>query len=285
MSTAPRIAVTTNRRPPPAAGGFTLLEVLVSLGVIIGALAGIAAILPATGSRLAEAVQTDRAATMAANARADLLSRGLISKDLWSGGSAIVFGAGLTSGGSPTVPHATISAANSGAVSARIDPTTGFELRDVVKTTVTGVTVLTRDGYESSICYGCMLSSSTAPSGRGAPVRMTTVVFRKPNPAVQSFTLMQTGSGSKVLVSGSGVTAAALRRQYLPGCSWILAVGSGEPRWVQIASSWTAGPGEGTSYVSLSGSDWGNLLTSGTVLQAFGFEGLLQIDERSVNLQ
>lgn len=287
-----------------AAGGFSLLEVLVSLGIIAGALAGIAALLPAAGSRLADAADIDRAATMVANARADVVNRGLLRHQLWQQATgttpntrAIVFGEGVTIGGaavSMTTATNTIALAGPAVVAQRIDPTTGFQLRDVVQTTLSGNVVITGNGYEPGICYGCMISSTAVPSGPGATVRLSTVVFRRPGAELKQFTLTRQGTSS-VFMIGSGADVAADRRRFFSGCSWMLASSpaGGEPRWVQIASSWTAyapgettGAGTGASYVSLSSgtADWGALLSGGT-LTAFGFDGLLRVDERWVNLE
>jgi len=265
-----------NDRRVRVAGGFTLLEVLVSMGIVIAALGGIAALLPAAGARLGEATEIDRAGTMAANARADIASRGLITNRLWvAGRSAIVFGEGLASGGTPTVNHASIGAANATELAARIS-SQSFVLDDAQI-----------GGGPPGVCYGCMLSSTAAPSGAGATVRLTTVVFRRPAPEVKAFGLTQQAG---LMISGSGSQAADDRRRFLPGCSWVLAVGAGEPRWIQVASSWTAyppgvtsGPATGESRLVLSGTDWVGLMTSGS-LQVFGFDGLLRVDERFVNL-
>lgn len=266
------------RRSVAATGGFTLLEVLVSMGIVIAALGGIAALLPAAGARLGEATEIDRAGTMAANARADITSRGLLTSRLWAAGKlAIVFGEGVASGGSPTMNHASIGAANATELAARISAP-NFLLADAQI-----------GGGPPGVCYGCMLSSTAAPSGAGASVRLTTVVFRKPSPEVKGFTLTPQ---SGVMVSGNGAQAADDRRRFLAGCSWVLAVGAaGEPRWVQIATSWTAyppgvtsGAATGESRLVLSGTDWMGLL-SGNSLQVFGFDGLLRVDERFVNLE
>ena len=63
--------------------GITLLEVLVACGILMFALSGIAAILPAAGSRLAESVAEDRAALMAANAYSDIQASGVLSHTLF----------------------------------------------------------------------------------------------------------------------------------------------------------------------------------------------------------
>lgn len=295
-------------RPRRRAGGFTLLEVLVALGIIVGALAGIAALLPAVGSRLADATEADRSGTLSANARAELANRGLTTPLLWRGVDppistpAVVFGQGLPSVATIATATASIAPAVPGVVSGRIDVGGGFFLRDVLEVQPPA----TVTGFEPGICYGCMLSStSVMPADgltAGSAVRLTTVIFRNPEPDVKEFTLTQTGSDSTVFTSGSGADAAADRRRFLSGCSWLLVVSEASPpadvpppRWFPVASSWTAYPpgaaGEvttsatGASYLSLSGTEWRHLLSSTSTLRAFGFEGLLTLDERIVTLE
>lgn len=264
-------------RPPR--GGFTILEVLVSMGIIVAALAGIAALLPAAGSRLADATEIDRAGTLAANARADLATRGLYTPALWAGPQpAVVFGAGLPVLATLSSATASIGPAADAAVTMRIDKSTGFQLPDDV---------------QRRICYGCMLSATaTAPPAAGTQVRATTVVFGNPAPQSREFTLTQTGSGSTVFTSGTGALGDADRKRFLAGCSWVVVVRSGTaPLWVPIASSWTtylsgatSGPATGTAHVSLSGTDVLGYVT-GTTLRAIGFEGLLRVEERLVTLE
>lgn len=298
----------------PAA--FTLLEVLVALGILVAALAGIAALLPAAGARLAEATAVDRATAMAANARADVVNRGLAQWPMWQSATgtsgstrAIVFGEGVTSGGtaiSMTSATNTIALAEPTILSSRIDPTVGFYLQDQLQVSGSVVT-----GFVPGICYGCMLSATDAPTGAGPTVRLTTAVFRKPSPAVQGFALTAMPGSAVFQVSGTlgptgavgsvtGTDAAPLRKQFLAPCSWILAISAPgqppqEPRWIPVASSWTnwvsittaSGPSlvaTGTSFITLSGTDHLPFVVSGT-LQAFGFEGLLRVDERFVPLE
>jgi hypothetical protein len=65
--------------------GITLLEVLVACGILVFALSGIAAILPAAGARLAESVAEDRAAVLSANVYAELKSRQFLKASLFTG--------------------------------------------------------------------------------------------------------------------------------------------------------------------------------------------------------
>jgi Tfp pilus assembly protein PilV len=63
--------------------GVTLLEVLVACGILVVGLASVASILPAAGTRLAQATLEDRAGTAAANAYADIVNRGLVAADIF----------------------------------------------------------------------------------------------------------------------------------------------------------------------------------------------------------
>ena len=55
--------------------GFTILEVLISAGIMVGGLACVASLLPAAAQRMSQAVSEDRAGTLAANAYADITAR------------------------------------------------------------------------------------------------------------------------------------------------------------------------------------------------------------------
>lgn len=299
---------------PPACQvreGFTLLEVLVSIAILVFALAGIAALLPATGARLAEATDIDRAGTLAANAPADLLARGACRAALWPATAttrAIVFGEGLTVGGASvalTSATATVALANTGVLNTTLNTASAYQMRDDLVTSAAGAVTGVVGG---GICYGCMLSSTGANPGPGTQVRMTTAVFSRPGAAVQGFALAQTSANSPVFrISGTlsatggvslvtnGTTAEALRRQYLAGCSWVVAVsptsGTAQPVWVPIASSWLMGSGStwsttlsGSTFVCLSGTNHNSLIASGT-LRVFGFDGLLRVDERTIRLE
>jgi len=85
-----RYPVASDYRP-----GFTLLEVLVACGILVVALASIAALLPAAASRLGQASRTDQAAMAAAVALSDIQLRDLTSPSLFPSApvsSGVVFG-------------------------------------------------------------------------------------------------------------------------------------------------------------------------------------------------
>jgi Tfp pilus assembly protein PilV len=111
-----------SRKIAHARAGITLLEVLVACGILVIGLSSIAALLPAAGSRLAQATQADRAGIMSAHAYADVVNRGLLGADLFSSGTkACVFGKGLT--GVPLV-SASAAAVTATAAAAIISSTT-----------------------------------------------------------------------------------------------------------------------------------------------------------------
>ena len=313
MITAPSNVATVGLPARRAREGFTLLEVLVAIAIIVFALAGIAALLPAAGARLNEATDIDRAGALAANARADLLARGACRATLWSGAGvagstrAIVFGEGLTLGGAAvalTSATATVSLANTTFLAMTTNTASAFQMRDFLLSFGGGLVSGTDD---RGICYGCMLSSSGSFPGPGSPVVLSTAVFRRPGAAVQGFFLTGSATSPVFRISGtlsatgtpvavtSGTAAEALRRQYLAGCSWVVAVPTSgsvaQPVWVPIASSWMTGAGStwsttlsGSTFVSLSGTSHIPLVASGT-LRVFGFEGLLRLDERTIRLE
>ncbi len=63
---------------PTAHRGITLLEVLISIGILAIGLSSVVAIIPAARSQASRAVVLDRAATLAANALADAATFGLL---------------------------------------------------------------------------------------------------------------------------------------------------------------------------------------------------------------
>lgn len=109
--------------------GFTLLEVLVACGILVVALASIAAMLPAAASRLGDAMDADRSASAMAVAFSELQVRRLNSGTLFpvSGTAAVVFGQSMNSAvmTSATVSGYTTGTSSSTLVNWSISGTTG----------------------------------------------------------------------------------------------------------------------------------------------------------------
>ena len=69
---------TYNRR------GITLLEVLISLGILSVGLASVVALVPAGGDQAKKAIIDDRRGALGPNALADFVNRGLLNPAKWS---------------------------------------------------------------------------------------------------------------------------------------------------------------------------------------------------------
>jgi len=68
--------------------GITILEVLISIGILAVGLASVLALLPAGGSQARKAMVEDRRTTLGDNALADFQTRGFLNPVNWSGASA-----------------------------------------------------------------------------------------------------------------------------------------------------------------------------------------------------
>ena len=298
--------------PPPAGSraGFSLLEVLVACGILVIGLTSIAAILPAASSRLAEATAEDRAGTLAANAYAEAVARGLLSSDLFpassSGTTCVVFGRVLTVNGTSTsIPGGKVALASgttvSGTVlltqaqyiltplSTRIDQARGFVLEDDLTYSIptTGETPnnsFLNGGagpreYKDGVCWGGMLTPTvlTGTVGPGSVATLSLAVFKKSG-SIQSLTLTPTSGYYSVLPAD-----AQTRKTYAKGCSYLLVLPtSAAPTWQRINASWTV-----TGSTVVTGSTF--LTFTGTQsfpkdTPAIGFEGLLRLDERTIVL-
>ena len=303
--------------PPPTGSraGFSLLEVLVACGILVIGLTSIAAILPAASSRLAEATAEDRAGTLAANAYAEAVARGLLSSDIFpassSGTTCVVFGRVLTINGTSTsIPGGKVALASgttvSGTVSltqaqyiltplsTRIDQARGFVLEDDLTYSIptTGETPnnsFLNGGagpreYKDGVCWGGMLTPTvlTGPVGPGSVATLSLAVFKKSGD-MQSLTLTPTSGLYAVAVPAVGPADAQTRKKYAKGCSYLLVLPtSAAPTWQRINASWTV-----TGSTVLTGSTF--LTFTGTQsfpkdTPAIGFEGLLRLDERTIVL-
>ncbi|MBM4012289.1 MAG: hypothetical protein FJ286_13070 [Planctomycetes bacterium] len=73
-------------RPPRGRPGISLLEVLISMGILTVGLLSVLALVPAGKSQAVKATIYDRSAVMASNVAADLIARGLLRTSSWKTG-------------------------------------------------------------------------------------------------------------------------------------------------------------------------------------------------------
>ncbi len=312
----PMHATSHHAQPPhlPAGrSGITLLEVLVACGVLVIGLASLASVMPAAGYRLAQATVEDRSGVAAANAYAEVMTRNLASADLFSDktkacylGAGIDFADEIFTTGTTRAPKVLASATTT--LLQRIDSSRGFVLEDDL-VYVPPVTADTPSNsffnagagpreYRQGICWGALLAPAVFPATAGGEAVLGIATFSKPGGTNKLMTL--TGSSQLFTYSsgaGMGMQDEQDRKQFLPGCSYVLALpisADTSPRWLKITSSWTT-PGPGTpenasqrsSVVVLDLNPLGNVATkfiSGNTLVVIAFENLMRVDQYLVSL-
>jgi len=287
--------------------GFSLLEVLVSVGILVTGLASVAALLPASGALLREATTLDRSVALVANAHADLRSRNALSSSLFTSvpaGRAVVFGEVLRSATSTAVVPANAAALN---ILMNADD---FFLPDDVAygASVSGTTpansfvnggTAVRE-FKPGVCYGAMLTpvDFAAAIASGSSATLSVAIFAKSNATFTTLDLIPVvASASTFRVPGASASAAETnRKSFLRGCGWVLALpptAAQSPRWFRIASSWTTdvinaitGAVEpADSFVTFEDATVKDVpLTSGA-LRVVGFERLMTVDEKIVVLE
>jgi len=301
-------------RLPAGRSGITLLEVLVACGVLVIGLASLASVMPAAGYRLAQATVEDRSGVAAGNAYAEVMTRNLASPDLFSDKTkACYLGIGLDFTntmfqGSTPASNALASATTS--LLQRIDSSRGFFLEDdlvyippVTADTPSNSFLNAGAGpreYRQGICWGALLAPAVFPAAAGGEAVLGIATFSKPGGTNKLITL--TGSSQLFTYSssaGMGMQDEQDRKQFLPGCSYVLALPipggpSPGPRWLKITSSWTT-PGPGTpenasqrsSFVVLDLTPLGSVASkfiSGNTLIVIAFENLIRVDQYLVSL-
>jgi len=246
---------------------MTLLEVLVSLGILVAGLASVAALLPASSARLAEASAADRAGTLSMNAQADLLNRRELKANWFTSTvKTVVLG--------DVFPDSPFKSAPYTKKQASLPP---------------GDTA----SY-GQLTYGAVITPITQSEKiePGMPARVAIAIFKKADPDSKRLPLTSFSPGVFKLPV-SGLEGEAERRRFLPGCTWALAVNEGgdaPPRWLHVATSWsTRQPGNSDvvadSFVSFSDSEQADEMKSGNTLVIYGFNGVLRVDERSIVLE
>jgi hypothetical protein len=265
--------------------GMTLLEVLISCGILVIGLSSIASLLPAAGSRLGQAAVEDRAGSMAAIARTDAFTRKLVALDMFADRSkSIAFGKGM-----PTLPTlAPTQFANpSSVINLRIDPQRGFLLEDEVifsppstSDTPGNDFPLGRRAFKEGICWGATLVPETFPAQAGGVAILTVPVFRKePTPLTIPVRQIPNSGGLYQMAT----LDRNLLKRFLESCSSVLVPardpGRG-PRWCRITASWEAA---GTGFIVFDDPDFAQF--AGDQPNVIAFANMVRIDRYTVALQ
>jgi hypothetical protein len=264
--------------------GMTLLEVLISCGVLVVGLASIASILPAAGSRLGQATTEDRAGVLAANARTDGLARGLVSFDLFTvPAKSIAFGKGMAT--LPAISGAQFAAPSATLLAQRIDLQRGFLLEDevVYAAPTTAQTPSNefengRRSFKEGVCWGATIVPQAFPAQAGTVAVLSVAVFKKEG-LTEAVPLTQVDGG---LYRMTTFDEGKLKK-FLKSCSYVLvpaATATQGPRWFRITASWPAG---GNGFVAFADPLFGTF--AGPSPQAIGFENLIRVDQHNVVLE
>lgn len=305
-------------------GGITLLEVLISCGLLVVGLSTIAALLPAAGSQLAQAVTEDRAAVLLSNATAEVFNRGLLSADVFpvSSGTVRTLALGKVVGRLPSFDDPVISShftPPSEEGRRRCGSERTFVLEDALVYDPplyadTPVNAFSRDGnrtgprkFRPEICWGATLRPNTAAPAAGDRATLSIVVFKREGDAgsgqmADAMPIVLTKVGS---FYESDLTPAG---SLLRGCSWLLAIpgstATDPPRWHKIMSSWRweicrlcngngcpdcghDGKKQTTRLILGNQQAFAELTgatADGATATVFAFEGILRVDDQVVTL-
>lgn len=304
----------------PAIGsdsGFTLLEVLVACGILVFALSGIAAMLPAASSRLADAAVQDRAGFTAANARTELEARGFRSAQWFTVAGAVRKSLAV---GRPLEQALTAIAGNApGKILGdsikpyamkefwlESDVRGPFSEDDVeFSTTTSGVVSSLYEAIDSlgapagprkfrtGVCWGAMLipDSLASSASKGMNATLAIAVFRK---SPEARVLVLSSAGGKTGLYRLPPNDTTTQSAFAKACSYVLvlppAMDNLPPKWRRVNSSWsvkdTVDPTIRHPFVMFS--DDPNQVAgyeAGGVLTAIGFSSLIRVDEFPVVLE
>lgn len=297
--------------------GITLLEVLIACGLLVIGLSAMASLLPAAGSRLAQASVSDRAGVLSSNAHADWLSRGLLAADAFPTVSsttpqtnrALAIGAliGQLPGYGPLPSGRQANEYFTGpsdvGLTRCISPRT-FLLEDEMDygpSALAGAPAnafaATADGspgprqVRAGVCWGATLAPKLFPPASGGAALLAVAVFRRGGEATSGE--MKEGVAVGLTRTGSFYEADVLQSgALLRACAWVLALPASPntaPRWFQIMSSWTfEPPATQTTRLIFRNQQEFEAVTgaaaAGSKATVFAFEGLVRVDERLVTL-
>ncbi len=246
--------------------GFTILEVLISAGIMVIGLACVASLLPAAAQRMSQAVSEDRAGTLAANAYADITARrplGLLSPSQlasnygvanWNRGEIFAFGMVKTSGANPKILHDEIakycdnydstvhavdwSVADVNGNRLQIFPTTKtWVIEDALTFDDSGgapVNTFDSDGSRSlrpnPMCWLATVVPDGAGAARAGDAATVSLAIFKKQPDEQGMRSGNLDSQGVLQIKDSSNTLVNVdddtRRQFVKGCGSVLALPS-----------------------------------------------------------
>jgi|LakMenEpi03Aug12_release.lakeMendotaPanAssembly.Ray.scaffolds.fasta_scaffold33765_3 type II secretory pathway pseudopilin PulG len=303
---------------PAPRRGITLLEVLIACGLLVIGLSTMAALLPASSARLAQASLADRAGVLASNALADSANRGLVAVDTFPtvsstnplAGRTLAIGSllgqlpgfgvlpsgrnaneyftgpsdeGLRRCGSPRTFLLEDELQYGPPPSVSSAPSNAFSTSSDGSTGPRQV----RDG----VCWGATLTPQVFPPAVGGAAVLAIAVFKRSGTITSgdmkdamAIEVTRTNSFYETDVLASG--------PLLRPCTWVLAIPaspSTAPRWFQVTSSWTFEPpaAQTTRLIFRNQQDFESATgtgSTGSKATILAFEDLLRVDEHLVTL-
>jgi type II secretory pathway pseudopilin PulG len=231
--------------------GFTILEVLISAGIMVIGLACVASLLPAAAQRMSQAVSEDRAGTLAANAYADITARrslGLLSATppgviSWPSTKFLALGAGADD-----LQNVALDA-NGQTLSMLVNanalfPVEAWAIQDALDFDESaGSPINTFDTNKNRktradpMCWlATLVPDAPNPTVVAGNVAELSIAVFKKQPSANEIVAGSLSTTGILTIGGSAVDDDT-RRQFAKGCGSVLALGS-NPEWIRINASW-----------------------------------------------
>ncbi len=303
---------------PAPRRGITLLEVLIACGLLVIGLSTMAALLPASSARLAQASLADRAGVLASNALADSANRGLVAAENFPTDSATNPLAGRTLAiGSLVGQLPGFGVLPSGRKAdeyftgpseeglRRCGSPRTFLLEDEllygpspsVAAAPSNAFSTSSDGsigprqVRDGVCWGATLTPQVFPPAVGGAAVLAIAVFKRSGD-ITSGDMKDAMPVSVTRTSSFYEADVVANGPLLRPCTWVLAIPaspSTAPRWFQVMSSWMFEPPatQTTRLIFRNQQDFEAATgtgSNGSKATIFAFEGLIRVDEHLVTL-
>jgi len=289
---------------PRRRSGITLMEVLISIGILSIGLASVVALIPAGGSQAKKTVIEDRRGAMGAGAIADVVNYGMLNPATWSTIPAAPYRVVIDPTGNGSFPSAagltavTVSNVASGSNVANLVFSAADDLvyvDDATKadpTTEPPVAKLTSDGARRLSEGGYSWLATLVPSGTSSPSQyytLSVVEFYRRPPANTALSLSVSGSfggTSNVTLDLSSLALAPedFRRLFPLGGALLFTDNTSVHAWrrIQLAAPTVAGGVVTAANVALDRNTPGS---ASDTLSVYAFEGTVGVIDRGVQLE